>query len=311
GILIAHGLIGSTRVLDDTLVSVLRLGWNFFNPIKIKDRLHVKMTVAEKKDVKSDWAGLITFQIETINQREQVVNRCTRSVLVARRTGQTQRESCRYVFMGLADLELEGREPSAAPSTHGGGGPRGDPSSHPSSQKEPAPPKGERRGKYFEEFEIGEQLMTDARTVTEADVINYTMLSWETDPLHTDAEYGRRAGYGGLVAPVLLPIVFANGLGATLGYLAGTNRGALGDWWEFINPVRVGDTLRFRQAVAEKRDAKDAETGIVTYGMEMIDEHGTVVSRGERSALVARLPEGEAKPWKFMFGTSSDLAKKS
>jgi|HubBroStandDraft_6_1064221.scaffolds.fasta_scaffold391103_2 acyl dehydratase len=308
GILIAHGLIASTGALDGTLVSVLRLGWNFFNPIKIKDRLRVKMTVAEKKDVSIPAVGLINFQFETINQKEQVVNRCARSVLVARRPEKAQGSVFhRYVFMGLADLEPKGRDSRDPAASDGGGG--GDASSRPSPQKKAAQAGGERRGKYFEEFELDEELVTDARTVTEADLINYTMLSWETDPLHTDAEYGRASGYGGILAPILLPIVFANGLGATLGFLAGTNRGALGDWWEFIDPVRIGDTLRFRQVIVGKSEAKDADTGIVTYGMEMIDEEGRVVSRGQRSALVARLPEGEAKPWNFVFGTSKELAK--
>jgi acyl dehydratase len=114
-----------------------------------------------------------------------------------------------------------------------------------------------------------------------------------------------------MLAPLLLPIVFANGLGATLGYLAGTNRGALGDWWEFLRPVRVGDTLQFRQRVAAKTDAKDPDVGIVTYEMEMVNQQGEVVSRGERSALVACLPpvQGPAKDWDFVFGTAEDLAR--
>ncbi len=76
--------------------------------------------------------------------------------------------------------------------------------------------------------------------------------------------------------------------------------------------MRVGDTLHFRQVIAEKRDAQDPATGIVTFGMEMINEKGEVVSRGQRSALVARLPrlEGDAEPWNFVFGTPEELARK-
>jgi acyl dehydratase len=310
GLLIAHGLIGSLDLLDGTLVSVLRLGWNFFNPIKIGDTLHVKQTVTGKRDLAIDDGGVVTFQIETSNQREEFVNRCQRTVLVARRPqARSEARTTRYTFLTLSGLEGQVDDPHVSTLVV-----------KPESSKAQVVPAhadrphraGEqKRGKYFEEFEIGEELTTQSRTVAEADAINYTILSWDTEPLHTDAEYGRAMSYGGMLAPLLLPIVFANGLGATLGFLAGTNRGALGDWWEFARPVRVGDTLHFRQVIAAKQDAKDPETGIVTFGMEMVNERGEVVSRGERSALVLRQPgaKEEATPWKFAFGTTEDLAK--
>lgn len=316
GLLIAHGLINSLRILEGTVVAVLRLGWNFFNPLKIGDTLHVKQTVTEKRDVAMDGCGLITFEIETVNQKGELVHRCQRTVLVGlQHQAGKQTMPKPYVFMGLS--ELEGRTDEPLPTDRV----RSAPAASPKSDTAPAEsshdeqwPRGateQRRGKYFEEFEVGEELTTEARTVAEADTINYTILSWDTDPLHTDAEYGRVASYGGMLAPLLLPIIFANGLGATLGYLAGTNRGALGDWWEFVRPVRIGDTLHFRQKVAGKRDSQEPDTGIVTFGMEMINERGEVISQGQRAALVARQPRPEeaAKPWNFVFGTAEELAK--
>lgn len=297
GLLIAHGLLDSLRILDGTLVSVLRLGWNFFNPMKIGDTVHVQLTVLEKKDVETEEGGLVTFEWETINQKGQVVHRCRRPVLVARKsTAGKEPSRAPYLFKGLSDLEGNESRKNAARA-----------SSQPAKKTEQ-----KNRGKYFEEFELGEELTTQARTVAEADTINYTILSWDTDPLHTDAVYAESLGFGGMLAPLLLPIVFANGLGATLGFLAGTNRGALGDWWEFVRPVRVGDTLHFRQEIVSKQNAQDPSTGIVTFGMEMINERGEVVSRGERSALVARLPKdsADAEPWNFVFGTPEELARK-
>jgi acyl dehydratase len=300
GLLMAHGLLDSLRLTDGTLTSVLRLGWNFFNPLRIGDTLHSRVTVREKRDVPVDGSGLIALQLETHNQRGELIHRCHRTILVARKQSQgvlTKRSN--YTFKGLSELEpaAEKRTPAA---------------SELKTSSATARPKGERknRGKYFEEFEVGEELRTQARTVTENDTVAYTILSWDTDPLHTDVNFGKESGFGGMLAPVLMPIIFANGLGASLGFLAGTNRGALGDWWEFIRPLRIGDTLHFRQVIVAKLDAKDKDTGIVTFGMEMVKEDGEVVSRGERSALVARLPlnEGDAEPWNFVFGTAEELA---
>jgi acyl dehydratase len=305
GLLIAFGLIGTLRIFDETLTSLLRLGWNFFNPLRIGDTLKVELTTQEKKELVGEPAGLIKFQWETTNQRNEVVHRCAFSALVARRTEDGAGFKPWYEFRGLSDVEPVATD-AALPSES---------DVQQRNQKREAEPGRagkSRRGKYFEEFEVGEELLTDGRTVAEADVVNYTILSWDNNPLHTDATYGNALGFAGTLAPLLLPIVFANGLGATLGFLAGTNRGALGDWWEFISPLRIGDTLHFRQVIAEKRDAQDPATGIVTFGMEMINERGQTISRGQRAALVARLPQndGDAQPWNFVFGTSEDLARK-
>lgn len=305
GLLIAQGLIDSLRLTDGTLISVLRLGWNFFNPMKIHDTLHVKLSVIEKRELAVEGGGIITFEWETINQRKELVHRCQRTVLVARLSSrQSAMERSIYKFMGLSDLEPRTTEQSPVANEEAPA----------QAAKKNGPAKGfeqKNRGKYYEEFEIGEELSTQARTIAEADALNYTILSWDTDPLHTDAVIGKAAGFGGTLAPILLPIVFANGLGATLGFLAGTNRGALGDWWEFIRPLRIGDTLYFRQVIVAKKNAKDDETGIVTFGMEMVNQNGEVVSRGQRAALVARLPRqpGDAEPWNFVFGTAEELAK--
>lgn len=305
GLLIAYGLIGTLRVFDETLTSLLRLGWNFFNPLRIGDTLKVALTPQEKKELVGEEAGLVKFQWETTNQRNEVVHRCALSTLVVRRTGNRAGFKPGYEFRGLSDVEPVATDAALPSETE----------VQQRKQKQEAEPgraAKRSRGKYFEEFEVGEELVTDARTVAEADVINYTILSWDNNPLHTDATYGKDLGFGGILAPLLLPIVFANGLGATLGFLAGTNRGALGDWWEFISPLRIGDTLYFRQVIAEKHDAQDPATGIVTFGMQMINERGQTISRGQRAALVARLPlnDGDAQPWNFVFGTSEELARK-
>jgi len=297
GLLVAHGLLDSLRLTEKTLISVMRLSWNFINPIRIGDTLHLKVKILNKRELDSGDQGLVTLELETINQHAELVNRIQRTIAVAGYPVLREaQKTLSYVFRGLSELENTASRTSeqVAATTQLAG-----------------KVKRLNRGKYFEEFEIGEELITQARTVAELDSLNYTLLSWDTDPLHTDSVYGEATSFGGLLAPLLMPIIFANGLGATLGFLAGTNRGALGDWWEFVRPVRVGDTLYFRQVIIEKRDAKDSATGIVTFRMEMINQDGEVVSWGERSALVARLPEveDEVVPWNFVFGTPEGLAR--
>jgi hypothetical protein len=48
------------------------------------------------------------------------------------------------------------------------------------------------RGLYFEEFTLGQEIDSPARTVTEADVMLFAGLSGDYNPLHTDVEYAAR-----------------------------------------------------------------------------------------------------------------------
>ena len=48
------------------------------------------------------------------------------------------------------------------------------------------------RGLYFEEFEMGMQVTTSGRTVTEADVVNFAGISGDYNQIHTDLEFSKK-----------------------------------------------------------------------------------------------------------------------
>ena len=56
------------------------------------------------------------------------------------------------------------------------------------------------RGLYLEDFEIGREYLSPARTVTEADVVNFAGLSGEFNPLHTDEEFAKANSFGTRIA---------------------------------------------------------------------------------------------------------------
>ena len=43
------------------------------------------------------------------------------------------------------------------------------------------------RGMYFEEFEVGHELSTSARTITETDIVNFAGLTGDFNFIHIDA----------------------------------------------------------------------------------------------------------------------------
>ena len=159
------------------------------------------------------------------------------------------------------------------------------------------------KGKYFEELEIGQEFLTRRRTLTQTDVAFYAGFSWDYNPEHTDVEFARKSIFGEPIAHMLLSLVFANGLSASTSILRGTARGYLGMTWRTLAVCRIGDTLQVKETILEKRESPRAEVGVVVIGIEVINQRGEVVNKGERTMLVAHKPSpGQPEqPWEFVF----------
>jgi acyl dehydratase len=56
----------------------------------------------------------------------------------------------------------------------------------------------------------------------------------------------------------------------------------------FPKPVFIGDTIRTRVTIREKRDHKKPEFGIVVEGLEVLNQHGETVLACEHLLLVRR-----------------------
>ena len=48
------------------------------------------------------------------------------------------------------------------------------------------------QGLYLEEFEIGKEYISQGRTITDADVVNFAGVSGDFNPLHTDEEFCKK-----------------------------------------------------------------------------------------------------------------------
>ncbi|MGD8731958.1 MAG: MaoC/PaaZ C-terminal domain-containing protein, partial [Anaerolineales bacterium] len=56
------------------------------------------------------------------------------------------------------------------------------------------------RGLYFEEFDIGQKILSPGRTVTESDVMLFAGISGDYTTIHTDAEFSKTTPFGERVA---------------------------------------------------------------------------------------------------------------
>ena len=68
------------------------------------------------------------------------------------------------------------------------------------------------RGKCIEEFEVGQVDVSRARTITETDVVTFSWLSGDVNPMHTDAEHSAKSPIGQRIAHGALGLSIATGL---------------------------------------------------------------------------------------------------
>ncbi|HWI54343.1 MAG TPA: MaoC/PaaZ C-terminal domain-containing protein [Desulfobacteria bacterium] len=91
---VAHGMCTSSIATGlwftmPRLATMAFLGfgeWKFVKPVKFGDTITVKREVAEKKETKED-RGIVTFNIQVVNQKDEVVQEGQWLMLVARRKG--------------------------------------------------------------------------------------------------------------------------------------------------------------------------------------------------------------------------------
>lgn len=143
------------------------------------------------------------------------------------------------------------------------------------------------RGKCIEEFEVGQVDVSRARTITETDVVQFSWVSGDVNPMHTDAVYSAKSPLGQRIAHGALGLSVATGLSASLGYLDGTAVAALGiDEWKFLQPILFNDTIRLRATVVSTRPTSKADRGVLVRRMDLLNQHDEVVQTGLMTTMV-------------------------
>ena len=85
GAAVASGLLAQLGLIEGTVMAFRQLTWKFSLPIFIADTIHVRTTVSELKAVGRLGGGLVTFDLEMINQENRVVQSGKWVVLIAAR----------------------------------------------------------------------------------------------------------------------------------------------------------------------------------------------------------------------------------
>lgn len=144
---------------------------------------------------------------------------------------------------------------------------------------------------YFDDFEVGQSFRTQGRTITEADIVSFAGWSWDTNPVHTDAELSAGGRFGEPVAHGVLGLSVAMGLASRLGVFERCSVALLGiDGWRFTHPVVVGDTVRCTIGIIGARATSNGEAGILEREFVLTNQNDTVVQSGNIGLMVTRRP---------------------
>ena len=134
------------------------------------------------------------------------------------------------------------------------------------------------RGMYFEDFVIGESIVTSRRTVTLADIVNFACLSGDHNAPHVDHEFCKTQPYGEPIAHGPLVLAIVGGLQCLSGINDGTIIAMTGlDKWRMHLPVKSGDTIHAVITPVAKKLTSSGKQGIVSCERLVRNQRGETV----------------------------------
>ena len=148
-------------------------------------------------------------------------------------------------------------------------------------------------GKYYNELEVGMTIKhTNGRTVTEMDNVMFSMLTMNTQPLHSNEDFASKTQFGqrivnglftlGLVTGLTVPELTEGTIIANLGYERVVHP----------NPLFHGETVYAESEVLEMRESKSKpDVGIVRLRHWGKKPDGTVVVEFERTVMFLKSME--------------------
>ena len=146
---------------------------------------------------------------------------------------------------------------------------------------------------HFEDYQVGQKGITNARTVTEADVVTYACISADFNPIHVDRYSTADNIYGGRVAHGMLGSSLATGM---LSYsaphiLGGGVSGAYfyGFDANYRGAIALGDTIKIQWQVAETNDDPTHQGfGLVKTAFQVVNQDGLSVYDGTFTTKVRK-----------------------
>ena len=147
------------------------------------------------------------------------------------------------------------------------------------------------RGLYFEEYQVGQRIISAGRTVTESDIVSFAGLSGDFTQIHTNAEFSKGTPFGQRVAHGLLGMAIGSGLAAQTGVMEGTVL-AFREIknWKFMKPMFIGDTIHVELEVTSTKAISRIGGGSVEIVLSIKNQDDETVMKGVWVVLIASKP---------------------
>jgi len=139
--------------------------------------------------------------------------------------------------------------------------------------------------RYFEDFQVGDKILTRGRTITEADIVTFSAFSGDWHPLHTDVEYAKKGPFKERIAHGFLILSVASGL-LPLSEIAIIAFYGI-DKLRFVNPVKLLDTIHVEFETVEKQE-RDERGGVITFRQTVKNQREEEVAVGTMRSLIAK-----------------------
>jgi acyl dehydratase len=144
---------------------------------------------------------------------------------------------------------------------------------------------------HFEGFQVGDRHRTLGRTISEYEILAFATLAGFTEPLFMDVEYIQRESvFKSRVAPGVLTFAIAEGLALQTGMFHGTGLALVQYDVRVVAPVLAGDTIYLEIEVADKRQTRKPDRGIVTFRHRIANQRGETVMEATVTRLIKRTP---------------------
>lgn len=144
------------------------------------------------------------------------------------------------------------------------------------------------RGRYFDDFAMGDSFVTTRRTVTEGDVALYAGLSGDYNPLHTDEVFAQATPFGTRIAHGMLVASIATGQANQLALFEGTTIALLDMHLKWTAPVKPGDTVHTVLTVVGMEETKRADRGILMVDVAVRNQNDQTVLESAWKVMLAR-----------------------
>ena len=138
---------------------------------------------------------------------------------------------------------------------------------------------------YFDDVEVGQKWISQARTVTQGDVSQFASMTGDFNPLHVDHDFAASGPYRQPIAHGLLGLSWVAGLGSTAPLMK-TVAFTCVKCWNFLAPIYFGDTVHVETVCLEKL-GRGRKAGQILWDRKLINQKGQTVQQGQFETLVA------------------------